>query len=124
MVGDLPAHKIYEDEHTLAFLDIHPINPGHTLVIPKVHEADFYTLDDTFYGALMNSVQKVARLVNSTLAPKKVGLAVAGFDVSHAHVHVIPLHHENDLTSEKLLQGTLGNPTPAELDEVAKQMLA
>ena len=71
----------------------------------------------------MNSVQKVARIVNSKLAPKKVGLAIAGFDVPHAHVHVVPLHNYNDLTSEKLLNGTLGNPTIPELDEVAKQML-
>ncbi len=77
--GEIPTHKIYEDDFVFAFLDKHPINPGHILVIPKKHEADFYKLDDEFYSRLMLAVKKLADVVNNFAHPKKVGLIVAGW---------------------------------------------
>ena len=79
---EIPTHKIYEDEYALAFLDKHPINPGHILVIPKKHEANFYKLDDDLYCKLMFAVKKLANVVNDLTQPKKVGLIIAGWGKS------------------------------------------
>lgn len=87
---EIPAHKIYEDEQTLAFLDIHPVAPGHTLVIPKKAVEFVWDLDDEMYQALMTSVKNVARHLRDTLNVPYVGVQVVGTDVPHAHVHLIP----------------------------------
>lgn len=90
IVGDIPSHKIYEDEKTFAFLDIYPVTTGHTLVVPKQEIADFYMLSQADYQALWNTVQQVAQRIREVYNPKKVCLKVEGFDVAHAHVHVFP----------------------------------
>lgn len=87
--GELPAHKLYEDDKTLAFLDIHPIQPGHTLVIPKIQVDKFYDLDDDTYQAVMATVKKVSRHIETVLN-KRVGLLVVGVDVSHTHIQLVP----------------------------------
>jgi histidine triad (HIT) family protein len=89
---EVPAHIIYEDEKTLAFLDIFPIVRGHTLVIPKVQVENLWDLKDEDYAAVMNTVRKVAKRLDKVLSPAKVGLKVMGTDVPHAHVHVIPFN--------------------------------
>ena len=84
--GEIPAEKIYEDEHTLAFLDIHPVQPGHTLVIPKIQVDRLEDLPDDAYVALMQSVKKVAQRIISVYGHEyRACLQVQGFDVSHAH---------------------------------------
>lgn len=88
--GDIPCHKIYEDEHTLAFLDIHPIVTGHTLVIPKVQIEFLWDLPAPAYQALMQTVQKVGTHLRTTLQTPYVGAKVVGVDVPHAHVHLLP----------------------------------
>jgi|SRR5579884_3446538 len=88
--GELPAHKIYEDELTLAFLDIHPVQPGHTLVIPKEPAEFLWQLDDETYQAVMNTTKKVALRLKEVLQVPYVGVQVMGTDVPHAHVHLIP----------------------------------
>ncbi len=88
--GDVPSHKIYEDDYTLAFLDIHPVQPGHTLVIPKAEIEFVWDLDDPTYQALMSSVRTVARRLREVLGVPYVGEQVVGVDVPHAHVHLIP----------------------------------
>lgn len=117
--GEIPTNKVCEDEMTFAFLDKHPINPGHILVIPKKHESDFYKLDDTYYLALMSTVKKLSSVVSEKMNPKKVGLIVAGFDVSHTHVHIVPMHDYHDITSKSMLGGKRANPTQEELTEIA-----
>lgn len=86
--GEIPSHKIYEDEHTYAFLDIHPKTAGHTLVIPKQQVEFVWDLEDEDYQAVMASVKKVARRIRDTLGYTYVGELVFGMDVPHAHVHV------------------------------------
>jgi histidine triad (HIT) family protein len=98
VAGKIPAHQVYADENILAFLDIKPVNEGHILVIPKKHVPYFYQLDDELYSALMLAVKKISEAVNETLNPNKVGLLVKGFDVDHAHVHIIPLNKDSDIT--------------------------
>lgn len=88
--GEIPSHKIYEDEHTYAFLDIHPIAPGHTLVIPKQQVAFVWDLDDEMYQALQASVKKIAVHLRAALGVPYVGEQIIGVDVPHAHVHLIP----------------------------------
>ncbi len=95
VAGELPSHRIYEDADTLAFLDINPINPGHTLVIPKAHKVDLFDTEDDDWTALSSSVRIVAHKIEEALAPDGINIAMnnrapAGQVVFHAHVHVIP----------------------------------
>jgi len=120
--GETPTNKIYEDDATFAFLDKHPINPGHILVVPKTHEPDFYNLEDDIYQVLMSTVKKLSKVVDETFNPKKVGLIIAGWDVPHTHVHIIPMQDYNDITSKAMLEGKRANPTSEELVEVAKTL--
>jgi histidine triad (HIT) family protein len=88
--GEIPSHKVYEDEQTFAFLDIHPKTPGHTLVIPKKEVEFVWDLDAEDYQALMATAKKVANRIKEVLNPPYVGEMVFGTDVPHAHVHVFP----------------------------------
>jgi histidine triad (HIT) family protein len=121
--GELATYKIYEDEFSFAFLDKHPINPGHILVIPKVHEPDFYKLDELNYQALMSTVKKLAALVNEKIKPIKVGIIAAGWDVPHAHIHVVPMQDYHDITSKSLLEGKRSNPSNEELTETLNLLM-
>jgi histidine triad (HIT) family protein len=86
--GEIPSHKLYEDERTFVFLDIHPKTPGHALVVPKREVEFVWDLDDTDYQALMATVKQVAGRLRETLGYPYVGELIFGMDVPHAHVHV------------------------------------
>ena len=88
--GELPANKIYKDDRTLAFLDIYPVQPGHTLVVPKVQVEFLWDVDDANYNAVMATTKLVAQRIKEVLNPAFVGSEVVGVDVPHAHVHIIP----------------------------------
>ncbi len=124
VAGRAPAHCVYEDDIALAFMDIHPFRPGHVLIIPRAHVPDFYALDDATYTAVMLTAKRVAAAVAATTQPIKVGLAIAGFDVPHTHVHVIPMHDYHDLTSKRLLDGQVTQAAPDELAEMASRLRA
>ncbi len=104
--GEIPSHKIYEDEYTYAFLDIHPVQPGHTLVIPKNQVEFVWDLDDKTYQALMSTCKKIALHLREKLNVPYVGEQIEGIDVPHAHVHLIPFstssefHHKPDMLAE------------------------
>ena len=87
--GEIPSYKVYEDEYTLAFLDIHPTQPGHTLVVPKKQVDHFEDLDDEDYGQLWEAVKIVSQKLH-VFDRKRIGVQVIGVDVPHAHVHLIP----------------------------------
>lgn len=89
VAGEIPAYKIYEDDKTLAFLDIAPETPGHTLVIPKVEVDKVYELSDEDYTALWDTVRKVAKHMEEVLGARTL-MKVIGTDVPHAHVHLMP----------------------------------
>lgn len=95
--GEIPCYTIYEDERVFAFLDIHPINPGHVLIVPKVQIDHIWDLDEDDYKYLMEIVKKIANHIRSTIQCPRVGMAVEGFGVPHAHVHLIPIYQGNDL---------------------------
>jgi histidine triad (HIT) family protein len=117
--GEIPCHKVYEDDKTLAFLDIHPKTPGHTLVIPKKQVEFVWDLTNDDYRALMEAVKKVGQRIEEVLTPKYVGLAVEGVGVPHAHVHVFGFetvkeyHYVPDPSSE---------PDHPALADMAKQL--
>ena len=91
ILGDIPAHKIYEDEKTLAFLDISPMQPGHTLIVPKVQVDRLENLADEDYAAVMDTTRKVMKRVVEVFGQEyRACTKVIGFDVPHAHVHVVP----------------------------------
>lgn len=117
--GDIPSHKIYEDEQTYAFLDIHPITSGHVLVVPKQQVEFVWDLDDEIYHALMATSRKLAKHLRETLEVPFVGEQVIGVDVPHAHVHLIPFstvpeyRHEPDMSAE---------PNHEELARIAQRL--
>lgn len=100
--GEIPCHRVFEDEHTLAFMDIMPQAEGHTLVLPKVAAEDIFSLPPESLAAVIQTTQRVARAVRKAFAPPGVMIAqlngaAAGQTVFHLHFHVIPRHAGHDL---------------------------
>lgn len=113
---EIPAHIVAEDERYIAFLDINPLVLGHTLVVPK-QEIDFlFDLDDDTLAGINVFAKKVAHAIKKAVPCRRVGVAVIGLEVPHAHVHLIPMNTMNDInfTRPKL------NPSSAELTQVAE----
>ena len=104
--GEIPCHKVHEDEKTLAFMDIHPIQTGMVLVVPKTQVDHFMDLAEADYQALMATVQKVAQKMHQIFPDKRVGVQIEGLDVPHAHVKVFPFrtgeefHAKQDMSKE------------------------
>lgn len=94
--GELPSHKIYEDDKTFVFLDIHPVTRGHTLVIPKKQVEFLWDLDDEIYRAVMATTKKIALHLREVMAVSYVGVQVVGVDVPHAHVQLIPFNNASE----------------------------
>ena len=114
--GDLPAHKVYEDEHILAFLDLHPIRPGHTLVIPKEHHVWFEDLPEDLATAITSCSQRLARGMKRLYGVERVAMFYTGIHVPHAHAHVVPMHHVHDVSSQAYLaEGVEGYAVPPQL---------
>ncbi|MCL1666309.1 HIT family protein [Elizabethkingia ursingii] len=95
--GEIPAYKIMEDEKHLAFLDVMPLVEGHTLVIPKKEVDLIFDLDSEEFKELFSFAQKVAKKVGAVIPCKRVGVAVIGLEVPHAHIHLVPLQHLHDI---------------------------
>src|SRR5690606_29736443 len=93
---ELPCHKVYEDDKTIAFLTINPLIEGHTLVVPKVQIDDFEKLPDEDYQALFATVKKVAARIKKVYGVKKAIVTIMGYEVPHAHVHVMPASSETE----------------------------
>lgn len=102
--GEIPCYKIAEDEHFFAFLDISPLKRGHTLVVPKKEVDYIFDLDPQELGIMHIFAAKVAKAIKEAIPCKRVGVAVLGLQVPHAHIHLIPLDSENDMlfSNEKL----------------------
>lgn len=102
--GEIPAYKIAENDDFLAFLDINPLAEGHTLVIPKKEIDYIFDIDDPMYEAFFSFTKKVARAVKAVIPCSKVGMAVIGLEVAHAHIHLIPINtiYDIDFSREKL----------------------
>lgn len=120
IAGEIPSYKCAEDEHFYAFLDINPLAQGHTLVVPK-HEVDYlFDLDDDELAAMAVFTKRVARAIRQAFPCRKVGVAVMGLEVNHAHIHLVPLQSEGDLNFAKPKL----KPTPEQQAETAARILA
>lgn len=95
--GEIPCYKIAEDDHFLAFLDVNPNAKGHTLCIPKQEINKIFDIDDELYLGLMAFSKKVAVALEKTVPCKRIGMAVIGLEVPHAHVHLIPLNEMDEM---------------------------
>ncbi|MFT4665544.1 MAG: histidine triad (HIT) family protein [Polaribacter sp.] len=113
--GEIPCHKIAEDENYLAFLDVNPLVKGHTLVIPKVEVDYIFDLDEATLSGLMIFAQKVAKGVKAAVACNRIGLSVIGLEVPHAHVHLIPINIMGDMN----FSNKKGNPSSDDLAKTA-----
>ncbi|MCB0703947.1 MAG: HIT family protein [Saprospiraceae bacterium] len=101
VAGEIPCHKIAETESFFAFLDIRPLAKGHTLVIPKKETDYIFDLEDDALAGLMTFAKKVAHAVKQAIPCKRIGVTVIGLEVPHAHVHLIPINHLNDMNFER-----------------------
>ncbi len=117
--GEIPAYKLYEDELTLAFLDIHPLLPGHTLVIPKIQIEFIWDLPDDVYQAVMATSKKVALHLRKVLEVPYVSERITGVDVPHAHVQLIPFSDSSQLGVQ---QDMVAEPDHPALAEMAKKL--
>jgi histidine triad (HIT) family protein len=117
---EIPGHIIAETDDYIAFLDVFPLVHGHTLVVPK-NEVDYiFDMDGDAFTGLHLFAQKVAKAVKTAIPCKRIGVAVIGLEVPHAHIHLVPINHVGDInfTSPKL------KPTQEELAEVAAKIKA
>jgi histidine triad (HIT) family protein len=99
--GDIPCYKIAEDDNFLAFLDINPLARGHTLVVPKKEVDYLFDLDDNLLAGLNVFAKKVAKAIDSVIDCKRVGVAVLGLEIPHAHIHLIPINGLYDIDFSK-----------------------
>lgn len=118
--GEIPCEKVYEDDSTYVFMDIHPFTPGHMLVIPKKQISHFDDMDAETYQAVFASVQKAAKRIKEVLQPERVCLRVEGFDVPHVHVHVYPCNNAMDFYGDK--DRLTKEPDHAALAEMAQKL--
>jgi len=95
--GEIPAYKIYEDDRVIAFLNNHPLNPGHTLVVPKTQVNHIWDLDDDDYEYLWEIVKKIGSHIREVIDSPRVGVIVEGFGVPHVHVHLLPIYSGSDM---------------------------
>jgi histidine triad (HIT) family protein len=96
--GEIPSYKIAEDEHCYAFLDINPNAPGHTLCVPKKEVDKLIDLDEKTYINLMEFAKRIAGALEQAIPCKRVGMAVVGLEVPHAHVHLIPINEMHEMS--------------------------
>ncbi|MGL4993028.1 MAG: HIT family protein [Bacteroidales bacterium] len=97
IAGEIPCYKIVEDDKFIAFLDINPLKKGHTLIVPKVEVDYIFDLDNSILSDMLLFSKKVANAIEKTVECKRVGLAVIGLEVPHAHIHLIPIDSEEDM---------------------------
>lgn len=115
---EIPGHIVAENEHAIAFLDINPLKEGHTLVVPKKEVDKLFDLDEDTYLKLQSFAYQVAQSIEKAIPCKRVGVAVIGLEVPHAHIHLIPLQslHDIDFSQPKL------EPSQEELAEIAEKI--
>ena len=110
--GEIPCHKIAENDQFFAFLDIRPIAPGHTLVIPKVEIDRFFDLDNNVLSHFLPFAKPIAEAIEAVVPCDRVGLMVAGLEVPHAHLHLVPIRNIGDLS--------FANAQPADQDALSQ----
>ncbi len=99
--GEIPSYKIAEDDYFLAFLDIHPLREGHVLVIPKKEIDKFFDLDENLLSRILIFAKPIAKAIERSFSCNRCGMAVVGLEVPHAHLHLVPIDHIDDLNFKR-----------------------
>ena len=120
VAGEIPAHKIAENEDYLAFLDVMPLVEGHVLVIPKKEVDYIFNLEEEYFKGLWGFARSVAPAIEKAIPCRRIGVAVIGLEVPHAHIHLVPLNHVGDINFSKPKM----NPSQEELRKVAEKIKA
>lgn len=116
IAGEIPCYKIAENDSFFAFMDINPVNWGHTLVVPKKETDYIFDMDDDELGDMMVFAKKVAKAIKAAIPCRKVGVTVLGLEVPHAHIHLVPLQKEGDMD----FRCKISDPDPARMKEPAE----
>lgn len=116
--GEIPCYRVAEDDRFIAFLDVRPLKPGHTLVVPKKEVDYIFDLDGETLADMMLFAQKVAKAMKKVIECKRIGMAVIGLEVPHAHIHLVPITRESDL----LFTNPRVAPSPEESERLARSI--
>lgn len=122
IAGEIPCYKVAEDEKNFAFLDINPVNRGHVLVVPKTENDYIFNLSDDDYASLTMFARRVAKALEQAVECKRVGVAVIGLEVPHAHIHLIPIVEEKDMYFNKPKMTFPAEEMQAIADAIASKM--
>jgi histidine triad (HIT) family protein len=112
IAGEIPSHKVYEDDQFFAFLDVNPLNPGHTLLVPKEHYEYLFDMPSELYTALWLKAKEISPAIQRATNAKRIGVVVEGFAVPHVHIHLAPINSPRELDSS--------NQKPAKPDDLAE----
>jgi diadenosine tetraphosphate (Ap4A) HIT family hydrolase len=118
--GDIPGRFVWKDDRCVAFLSINPLQPGHTLVVPREEVDHWVDLDPDLVGHLMQVAQSIGRVQRDVFSPNRIGLLIVGDEVPHVHLHVVPIRQFRDLDFALAEQ----EPDPAALDDAARRLRA
>lgn len=116
IAGEIPCYKIAEDDNFFAFLDINPVNWGHTLVVPKRETDYIFDLSDEELSSMTLFAKRVAKAIKAALPCRKVGVTVLGLEVPHAHIHLVPLKNEGDMD----FSHKISDPDPEKMKQIAE----
>jgi histidine triad (HIT) family protein len=116
--GEIPCYKVAEDDQYLAFLDINPLQEGHTLIIPKMEVNYIFDVEDNLHAGLWNFAKRVAKAIEQVVPCQRIGVTVIGLEVPHAHIHLIPLKSMFDMDFSKPKKTF----TPEEFQETARKI--
>jgi len=122
IAGEIPCQKVYEDDDFLAFLDINPVQPGHTLLLPKEHYEYVFGIPAASYTALWLKAKELAPSIQTAAEAKRVGVAVEGISISHTHIHLIPANKINDVNPSK--PGTTTSEELSKMSQKIRQTIA
>lgn len=120
IAGEIPSYKVAENDRFYAFLDINPVNWGHTLVVPKRETDYIFDIPDAELGEMMVFAKKVACALKSVMPCRKIGVTVLGLEVPHAHIHLVPLQQEGDMD----FRHKISDPDPERMAEIARKAAA
>ena len=115
--GEIPCHKIYEDDYTFAFLDIHPQVEAHTLLVPKEQVDHLWDLDQAIYDKVWEAAKKISMHYRGISSKERVGAVVAGYGVPHAHIHIMPFAHEGELKAPQNMGAPVDHDALAQIAE-------
>lgn len=120
IAGETPSYKVAEDDKFYAFLDINPVNWGHTLVVPKQEVDYIFDIDDDQLADMIVFAKKVATAMKKAIPCRKIGVTVLGLEVPHAHIHLVPLQKEGDMD----FKHKIDNPDPEKMKKIAADIAA